>query len=453
MPLAESPGARGWGYDGVYAFAPEARYGRPDALKALVDAAHARGLMVVVDVVYNHFGPEGNYLGAYAPVFTERHHTPWGAAIDFEGARPVREFFVHNALYWLVEYHVDGLRLDAVHAIRDDSTPDVLVELAETVHRTVRDRAVHLVVENDANDARYLVRDGGRPRWYAAQWNDDLHHALHVVATGEREGYYADYADAPVARLGRALAEGFVYQGEPSAHRDGAPRGEPSAHLPPTAFVAFAQNHDQIGNRAFGERLAALVPPAVLHAVATILLVSPQLPLLFMGEEWGCTQPFPFFCDFGPGLAAAVRDGRRQEFARFSAFADPVARARIPDPGAPDTFARAVLRWEDAEKPPHAEWRARYGELLALRRREIVPRLAAMRGGDASFETVGAHGLRVVWRLGDGAALTLLANLGPDATTTQRPRGRLLYTTAVGALDGGALPAWGVAWLLDEHPA
>ena len=260
MPLAEMPGRRGWGYDGVYPFAPEASYGTPAALKRLVCAAHARDLMVFVDVVYNHFGPEGNYLARYAPqFFTPRHRTPWGDAIDFEGpdARVVRDFVVHNALYWLEEFHADGLRLDAVHAIHDASEPDIVVELAETVHRTLRpDRQVHLVLENDRNQAHFLARaPDGRARWYAAQWNDDAHHAFHVLLTGERNGYYADYADEPAARLGRALAEGFVHQGEPSPFRGGAARGEPSAHLPPTAFVTFLQNHDQVGNRALGDRL------------------------------------------------------------------------------------------------------------------------------------------------------------------------------------------------------
>ena len=297
MPVAEFAGRRGWGYDGVLPYAPDSSYGTPDDLKRLVAAAHARGLMVLLDVVYNHFGPEGNYLGAYAPqFFTDRIATPWGAAIDYDGAhgRWVRRFAIDNALYWIEEFRFDGLRLDAVHAIMGDTSPSVLDELAQAVHAGPgRERHVHLVLENDDNAARHLARDGaGRPLGFTAQWDDDLHHALHVVTTGQTDGYYADYAaDAP-AVLARCLAEGFAYQGQASAFRQGAPRGEPSAHLPPGAFVAFAQNHDQIGNRALGERLGRLATPAAREAAAAILLLAPLVPMLFMGEEFDAATPF-----------------------------------------------------------------------------------------------------------------------------------------------------------------
>ncbi|MBL8541728.1 MAG: malto-oligosyltrehalose trehalohydrolase, partial [Betaproteobacteria bacterium] len=326
MPVADFPGARDWGYDGALLFSPDAAYGTPDDLKRLVQAAHARRLMVFLDVVYNHFGPEGNYLYVYArQFFTERHHTPWGGAIDFEGpaSRTVRDFYVHNALYWIEEFHIDGLRLDAVHAIYDASRPDILVEIAAAVRAGPgADRHVHLVLENDDNAARYLCRGGERDGCYDAQWNDDIHHALHVLLTGESEGYYADYADDPLAHLGRCLAEGFAYQGERSPYREGQPRGEPSAGLPATAFVSFLQNHDQIGNRAFGERLAALAAPERLAAAVAVVLLAPSPPLLFMGEEWGSTQPFLFFCDFEPTLAPQVTAGRRREFERFPRFRD-----------------------------------------------------------------------------------------------------------------------------------
>jgi len=452
MPVAAGPGRRGWGYDGVYPFAPHACYGRPEDLKRLVEAAHERGLMVLLDVVYNHFGPEGNYLARYAPAFfTDRHRTPWGAAIDFEGpsSRVVRDFFVHNALYWVEEYHLDGLRLDAVHAIHDASEPDVLTEIADAVHRATPDRHVHLVLENDDNCTWYLERAAGEPRWYAAQWNDDLHHAAHVCLTGERVGYYADYGDDPVGRLGRALAEGFVYQGEPSAYRDGARRGEPSAHLPPLAFVSFLQNHDQVGNRAFGERLVSLATAPALRAATALVLLAPAPPLLFMGEDWGTAQPFPFFCDFGPELAAAVREGRRREFARFPAFEDEQARARIPDPGAPETFAAAVLRWEDAAAPAGRRWRAFHRRLLAIRQREIMPRLAGIGSQAGGYEHLGARGLRVRWRLGDGSVLGVVANLGAEALAVKPPPGDLLWVTSTAArrrLAAGSLPGWGVAW-------
>jgi malto-oligosyltrehalose trehalohydrolase len=325
MPIADFPGARNWGYDGVLLFAPDSCYGRPEHLKRLVEACHDRGLAVFLDVVYNHLGPEGNYLPLVAPdFFTARHHTPWGAAIAFDGeeARAVRGFYVENALYWLEEFHLDGLRFDAVHAIRDDSARHILVEIAETVRcRLGGERPIHLVLENDRNEARLLG-----PELFTAQWDDDLHHALRVLTSGEIAGYYADYANAPAARLGRALAEGFAYQGEVSDFR-GERRGEPSAHLPATAFVSFIQNHDHVGNNAFGTRLARLASPDALRVAAAIYLLSPPIPLLFMGEEWGAVQPFPFFCDFGQGLAEKVRDGRRREFARLPEFRDEAARA------------------------------------------------------------------------------------------------------------------------------
>ena len=456
MPVADFPGRRNWGYDGVLPFAPDASYGRPEDLKALVDAAHARGLMVMLDVVYNHFGPEGNYLHCYAPqFFTERHKTPWGAAINYDdvGSRTVRDFFIHNALYWLEEYHFDGLRLDAVHAIADDSQPDILRELAQAVAAGPgRHRPVHLVLENDRNEARYLERDAaGRPLAYVAQWNDDIHHALHVLLTGETDGYYEDYADAPLRHLGRALAEGFIYQGEPSRHRQDAPRGEPSAHLPPTAFVNFLQTHDQVGNRAFGERLSLLAKPKALRAATAVLLLAPQPPLLFMGEEWGSRAPFPFFCDFGPELAAAVTAGRRREFARFPEFSDPAKQARIPDPNDPATFTTAVLDWREQERTDHRDWLKLYRDLLALRSREIVPRLSHLAGGQGRFRIIGRHGLEVQWSFGDGTRLTLLANLGDGLwSDDEQPPGELLYATT--AFEGGMLPAWGVCWFVERQP-
>jgi maltooligosyltrehalose trehalohydrolase len=459
MPLAEFPGKRNWGYDGVLPFAPDATYGTPETLKALVDAVHERGLMIFLDVVYNHFGPDGNYLGLYAPqFFTERHHTPWGLAIDFS-QRPVRDFFIHNALYWLNEYRFDGLRLDAVHAILDETPTHILVELAAAVRRLqVADgRHLHLVLENDTNAAHFL-RHGKRrkPLHYDAQWNDDFHHVCHVLLTGETPGYYRDYADRSVERLGRALAEGFVYQGEASAHRQGAPRGEPSADLPPTAFVDFLQNHDQIGNRAFGDRLTTLAEPEALEAMATVLLLAPQIPLLFMGEEWGATQPFPFFCDFAGELAEAVRAGRRREFAKFPAFSDPQTRERISDPNAPGTFAQAVLNWNALDRSPHRERLALYEELLALRRSEIVPRLPCLRGGDARHDGLPGGILRVSWRLADNSRLTLIALPTAKAVAAGGAvgEGRLLRSTHPVIANNrpwGILPGWFVAWFLAEQ--
>ncbi|MGE5468305.1 MAG: malto-oligosyltrehalose trehalohydrolase [Ignavibacteria bacterium] len=443
MPVADFPGRRNWGYDGVLPFAPDSSYGTPDELKALVQAAHARNLMVFLDVVYNHFGPEGNYLHAYAkPFFTDRHKTPWGDAIALDGpeGHTICDFFVHNALYWLEEFHFDGLRLDAVHAIPDAGRQRLLVALAEAVRSGPgRARHIHLVLENDANEARYLRHPPDAAKLFDAQWNDDFHHVAHVLLTGERDGYYADYADAPAERLCRCLSAGFAWQGEASAFRGGAARGESTAGLPPEAFVAFLQNHDQIGNRAFGERIGQLTEAQAVDAATSLLLLAPFPPLIFMGEEFGAATPFLFFCDFGPDLAQAVTQGRRGEFARFAAFAD------------------SRLDWDSATREPHAARLARSRALLALRAREIAPRLAAMRAEGAQCRRLGAAAVQAQWRLGDGTTLAVVTNLGQDALTgVARPPGRVLDATPAGAdaaLSLGSLPAWSTVWLLDEAPA
>ena len=455
MPLAECPGRRNWGYDGVLLFAPESSYGAPHDLKHFVDAAHQRGLMVLLDVVYNHFGPEGNYLHAYAcQFFTDRHQTAWGAGINFDGShsRAVRDFYLHNALYWLEEFHFDGLRLDAVHAIRDDSSPHILNELAQRVREHVGyGRYVHLVLENDENEARFLRGSRAERDRFDAQWNDDLHHALHVLLSGERDGYYADY-DAGPALLGRALTEGFAYQGDPSPYRGGRVRGQRSAGLPPTAFVGFLQNHDQVGNRALGERIGRLTFSEALRAAMAVLLMAPNVPLLFMGEEWNAAEPFLFFCDFEPELAARVREGRSREFAGFARFADDTARLLIPDPCAADTFERCRLDWSAPQREPHRGWLQFTTQLLALRRREIVPRLAGIRAEGSAL--VGRAGVRADWACTDGTRLHLLANLAaqPVDNTVQVP-GRVLYTSDADfgpALTGSkALPGWTVVWSLE----
>jgi malto-oligosyltrehalose trehalohydrolase len=418
MPLADFPGRWGWGYDGVDLYAPDSSYGRPEDLKALVDAAHARGIMVLLDVVYNHFGPDGNYLPVYAPqFFTERHHTPWGAAINYDGAHsdPVRAFAIHNALYWIEEFHLDGLRLDAVHAIIDDSPRHLLLELAERVRALAGDRHVHLILENEENAARLLARDeAGRPLHYTAQWNDDVHHVLHTAATGEDAGYYVEYR-GDTAKLARSLAEGFAFQGEMMGYR-GHPRGEPSAGLPPTAFVAFIQNHDQIGNRAFGDRLGATTPPDALRAIAAVALLLPQVPMLFMGEEWNAAQPFPFFCDFEGELADAVRDGRRREFARFPEFQDPAKRDRIPDPQSEATFRSAKLAWDDRTQLDHANMLDWYRRVLAVRAAAIVPLIPGIGGHAGHHAVIGDRGVTVSWRF-DGGTLRLAANLSPAVVT------------------------------------
>ena len=429
MPVADFPGKRNWGYDGVLPYAPDTSYGGPEGLKALVQAAHGRGLMVLLDVVYNHFGPDGNYLSLYAPAFfTERHKTPWGPAVNFDGpaSRPVREFVIHNALYWIEEFHLDGLRLDAVHAIADDSPVPIAQELAERVRGAVRGRQVHLILENEKNQAKYLARDAsGDPRWFTAQWNDDVHHVLHTAATGESQGYYAGLC-GDTRKLGGALAKGFVRH-----------RGEPGGHLPPDAFIAFIQNHDQIGNRAQGERLGHIASCEALRAVAATCLLLPQIPMIFMGEEWSAAQPFLFFCDFGADLAEAVRKGRREEFSQTEC---------VPDPQACETFAESKLRWEDLARPEHAEWFEWYRRILRVRRKSIVPLLPGIAGNAGRFDIVGDGAVVVHWRVGTGEGLTLAANLS-DATVTGFPAsaGRILWREGDAGDDGGFGP-WAVRW-------
>jgi len=411
MPLSDFPGRWNWGYDGVLPFAPDSAYGRPDDLKALIDAAHARGLMVFIDVVYNHFGPEGNYLGRIAPQFFTDGHTPWGGAIDYR-VPEVRQFLIQNAMHWLGEYRFDGLRLDAVHAIVTPGEPHVLTELSLAVGALAQKsgRHIHLVLENDDNCASLLAPNEDPPAGrYRAQWNDDYHHVWHVRLTGEKGGYYRDYGD--LRQVERALSEGFVYQGETSAHRK-SPRGETSAHLPPTAFVNFIQNHDQIGNRPLGERLSQLCAAEPLTAALAILLLQPSPPLMFMGEEWGANEPFPFFCDFKGDLADAVRAGRKKEFAEAYARHG----AEIPDPLSADTRASAVLDWNATEKLEHAERLALTRALLAVRKSAVMPLAISMQaGGEASFKD---NILLARWRAGP-TALQLLANL--RGTPTQRP--------------------------------
>lgn len=429
MPISEFPGDRNWGYDGVLPYAPQSSYGTPDDLKALVDRAHELGLMIFLDVVYNHFGPDGNYLSAYAePFFSTDPMTPWGPSINF-AERPVRDYFIDNALYWINEYRFDGLRFDAVHAIPDRG---FLEELADRVRAgTEPDRHVHLVLENDDNAAGLLT---GR---FDAQWNDDGHHVLHTLLTGETEGYYSDYAEAPAEALARVLTQGFVYQGQHSAHR-GGPRGEPSDSLPPTAFVLFLQNHDQIGNRAFGEPITALAPSDALDAAQTLHLLSPLIPLLFMGEEVRSKTPFLFFTSHGDELAELVREGRRKEFASFAAFASEEGRARIPDPNAVATFeaSRPAL----ASESPQV-WRGRAGfvaRLTKLRAAEIAPRLDGARAIGADVLSDKAVCAR--WRLGDGTMLTIATNLGRDSIPFDPPDGaRLLAASRDGATETGGL--------------
>ncbi|MEP7262554.1 MAG: malto-oligosyltrehalose trehalohydrolase [Usitatibacter sp.] len=448
LPLADFVGTRNWGYDGVLPFAPDSAYGTPEDLKRFIDAAHQRGLMVLLDVVYNHFGPEGNYLSMYAPqFFNAAHQTPWGAAINFDGdhSRTVRDFFIHNALYWIQEYRFDGLRMDAIHAIADDSPTHIVTEIAEAVAAGPGlERHVHIVLENDANSATLLARDS---RQATAQWNDDAHHAFHLLLTGERDGYYRDYADRPAWHLARTLSEGFSYQGEPSAHRNGDQRGEHSSHLPLEAFVPFLQNHDQVGNRAMGERLVTLAPPKALRLASATLLLAPSVPLLFMGEEFGANTPFLYFCDFKGDLARAVREGRRREFAAFARFAGDGATDTIPDPNDPRTFLDSKLDWEQLGARENAAWLEHYRALLHLRARAIVPRL--LHGASGSFSITSETGIAIDWKLGDGSRLHLRANYGNRPVLMKAGVGKLLHFEG-GEPHADSLAAWSGAWTLES---
>jgi malto-oligosyltrehalose trehalohydrolase len=455
MPISDFPGVRNWGYDGVLHFAPAESYGTPADLKALVNACHDRGIMVFLDVVYNHFGPEGNYLYVHSkPFFTEKYHTPWGAAIDFEGeqSRNVRTFFIENAIYWLSEFHFDGLRFDAVHAIYDASERKFLEELAETIKDSIgMQRHVHLVLENDDNDAHLLQRgdDGIKPKYFTAQWNDDFHHCVHVIATGEEGGYYSDYAKGTSfasahEHFARVLAEGFAYQGDASEYRSGEKRGMKSEHLPASAFVSFMQNHDQIGNRAFGDRIAKLTTPEKLRAITAITLLSPEIPMLFMGEEWASQTPFQFFCDFGPDLAPLVAEGRRNEFAKFPEFQDEKMREQIPDPTSEQTYARSVLDWSEREQQNNDSHLQFVRTLLKIRSGEIVPRLRQIRTG-ARFQKLSETAFEVRWQL-DNNELVLKANLGDTPVKTQMDEGKTVFTTHSTDAASSELSPWCVIW-------
>lgn len=406
MPLNAFPGRRNWGYDGVLPYAPSCAYGDPDNLRRLIDTAHGLGLMVFVDVVYNHFGPQGNYLGHYASAFFRTdQQTPWGPAIDFRHPA-VREFFIGNAEMWVREYRVDGLRIDAVHAISDK---DFLRELAERAHQAAEGRELHLILENENNEASLLQGERG----FDAQWNDDLHHCLHVLLTGEDEAYYVDYSHTPIEQLCRCLREGFAFQGETDYR--GIARGEPSGQLSPQAFVAFLQNHDQVGNRALGERLTTLAHRDPLRAASALVLLGPMVPMLFMGEEWGEQQPFLFFTDYQGELARAVTQGRREEFRRFSRFSSPGAAAWIPDPNDYQTFVASRPRPEQGDDT----WRAHYRQLLELRQRWLTPRLPGSCALDA--QPLAERALSAKWRLGDGSLWRIDFNLGSDDVAIEPP--------------------------------
>ncbi|QHE86640.1 malto-oligosyltrehalose trehalohydrolase [Hydrogenophaga sp. BPS33] len=447
MPVAAFPGQFGWGYDGVLPYAPHSAYGAPDELKAFVQSAHRLGLMVFLDVVYNHFGPQGNFLDRYAPqFFSDTHKSPWGAALNFDGAgsHSVRDFFIHNALYWIQEFRFDGLRLDAVHAIEDRSAPDVIDELSQRVRETTAGRHVHLILENEKNERRRLAATP-QPGHFDAQWNDDFHHALHVLLTGERQGYYGDYAHAPLDLLARALTHGFVFK--ETTRLEGGRRAScsPAPAQPLGAMVNFVNNHDQVGNRAFGERLDQLAPPGAIELALLLALLTPATPMLFQGDERAADTPFLYFANWDGELREAVRAGRRREFGHEETPGHP-----LPDPCSEATFQASALPWSQARGEAR---QALVRAALAVRREWIAPRQAALNHGAHAARRVGATGLHVRWHYTTGPALLLDINLGdePVEGTVLEPSGRLQTVFAHNRPDAhGSWPAWSARWRVWE---
>jgi malto-oligosyltrehalose trehalohydrolase len=428
MPVAQFPGERGWGYDGVLLYAPHHAYGPPDDFKAFIDAAHARGMMVFLDVVYNHFGPEGNYLPLYAKSFFDRHRrTPWGDAIDFT-ERPVRDFFIENALYWLLEYNLDGLRLDAVHAIEDEGSDlHFVAELANRIREECQGRRRHLVIEDSRNMTRFLTRDRDAAPLVEAGWNDDFHHALHVIATGETGGYFAPFATRPFESLGAALARGYVQTTEEPVRLSSNRTVAAPAALPPTAYVVFMQNHDQIGNRAYGDRLGAIAEPATIEALEAITILSPSIPLLFMGEEFDETRPFHFFCDYRGAIARAIRQGRLAEAVAFGSLPAGSEPSDLPDPCGKTTFDASRLDWSRPATREGRQKLERMATLIAIRKQHILPGLREVEGFAGRLIQADAGQLAIDWKL-NGFVLELRANLSRNEAPIRPFRGDVFHT-------------------------
>lgn len=425
MPIAEFPGERNWGYDGVLHFAPDSAYGTPNDLKELINAAHDKGIMVFLDIVYNHFGPDGNYLYVYAKnkFFDSKNHTPWGDAINFK-EKFVRDFYVQNVLYWLKEFKFDGLRFDAVHAIKDNIDNHILKEISDAVRREFADkRNIFLMLENDDNNASYIENFN-----YDAQWNDDSHHAFHVAATKEIKGYYSDYSKEHTNKsiayyLSRTIAQGYAYQGDPSYYKNGEKRGEKSSHLSPSCFINFIQNHDQVGNRAFGERITELVKSKeALKIITALYLLSPTIPMLFMGEEWASSSPFLYFCDFEEGLSNAVREGRKKEFSKFPEFTDQKLVDKIPDPTAIETFNKSKLNWFEISKPEHKEILEFYKKLLSLRKKYIQSVIKDIDANKTVISLLSDNAFKITWCLKNNkyASLNIIANLSDETIKTNK---------------------------------
>ena len=413
MPLSDFPGRFGWGYDGVLPYAPHGAYGSPDELKHLIQTAHRKGLMVFLDVVYNHFGPDGNYLGLFAPQFFSSVHTnPWGNSLNFdrEGSDTVRAFFVQNALYWLQEYRFDGLRLDAIHAIVDDSALDVIDELAQQVHHAITDRHVHLVLENENNGYHRLPGDGR----YDAQWNDDFHHVMYVALSGDTAGYYQDFAERPVALLARSLTHGFLWEGSRRSPEGARLDLREAPAQPLSAMVNFVNNHDQSGNRAFGERFNELVPQASVPVATALTLLSPATPMLFAGEEYGARTPFLYFADWEGDLKASVVEGRLRDFGHFARRADG-STGEPPPPCDHATFAASALDWEHAASEESAGWRGFVKAALAVRREWFVPRSEKLILGAHVAHMLDDRSFVLRWRYENAETIELQVRLADSA--------------------------------------
>lgn len=422
MPLAHFPGTRGWGYDGVLQFAPHNVYGAPEDLKAFVDSAHGYGLMVFLDVVYNHFGPEGNYLGQYAPGFFRKDSpTPWGAAIAYE--RPeVRDYFIENVLYWLRDFRLDGLRFDAIDQIEDGSDVHILEQIAIAVRREITDRHVHLITENPANGTDLMEAIPGG-RYYKADWNDDFHHAVHVAVTGEAIGYYEPFNDDPWEKIRRVMASGYLRPGKAIVSEN----PPPSEALPPTAFIHFLQNHDQVGNRALGDRLHLGIDRQIYRALTEVLFLSPQIPMLFMGDEHLSLRPFNFFADYKGEIAEAVRSNRPKEAQNFGGLPDGVTEHDIPDPNDIRTFRGSKIDWSDASSQGAIAWADYLGHLIRIRRERIIPLLSSAGGYSGSIVEAPDSCLFVDWRLGEHV-LKLRANLSASVVSLPPDVGDLLFS-------------------------
>jgi malto-oligosyltrehalose trehalohydrolase len=442
MCLSDFAGNRNWGYDGVLIYAPDSAYGPPNEVKAFINAAHVRGLMVILDVVYNHLGPEGNFIPQYFPqINSDRHETPWGRALNFDGEHGgvVREFILHNALYWIEEFHVDGLRLDASHAMTDDSPKHILEELHERVQALACGRPIHLILENENNTEGRVGRDkSGEPNLYAAQWNHDITHLLGAAFSDLCEPSQIE----ETGKLAKALAEGFVIAAQMKEEA-------PPCSVPPTAFISFIQTHDLVGNRVFGDRIFANAPAATIRAIAAVYLLAPQIPMLFMGEEWGASTPFPFFCDYHGELAEAVKKGRCDQLIKLDPAPSEDELRRAPDPQAESTLRSAQLDWRELDRPRHAEWFHWYKQLIKVRSEFIVPHLSGLSQRCASSLVVGPGAIAISWTLRDNSKLNLAANLCKKSTAGfPSARGKVIWQEGSQESEDQLGP-WAVRWIIE----